>query len=89
MVTSAFADIGEVVSWLESIEQFVGRLYTSAAKAFAHDTQFSKFLARLAEGGTVWRWLGSIFITALSQIFKCRAWMDLSFTSELSSVTPS
>ena len=49
MVTSAFADIGDVVSWLESIEQFVGRLYTSAAKAFAHDKHFSSFLARLAE----------------------------------------
>jgi len=49
MVTSAFADIGDVVSWLESIEQFVGRLYTSAAKAFAHDKHFSSFLRRLAE----------------------------------------
>ena len=49
MVTSAIADIGDVVSWLESIEQFVGRLYTSAAKAFAHDNQFSSFLTSLAE----------------------------------------
>jgi len=49
MVTSAIADIGDVVSWLESIEQFVGRLYTSAAKSFAHDKHFSKFLAQLAE----------------------------------------
>jgi len=49
MVTSALADIGDVVSWLESVEQFVGRLYTSAAKAFAHDNQFSSFLRRLAE----------------------------------------
>ena len=49
MVTSAFADIGDVVSWLESIEQFVGRLYTSAAKAFAHDNHFSDFLVRLYE----------------------------------------
>jgi CheY-like chemotaxis protein len=49
MVTLAIADIGDVVSWLESIEQFVGRLYTSAAKAFAHDNQFSSFLTRLAE----------------------------------------
>ena len=49
MVTSAIADIGDVVSWLEYIEQFVGRLYTSAAKAFAHDNHFSEFLAQLAE----------------------------------------
>ncbi len=49
MVTSAIADIGDVVSWVESIEQFVGRLYTSAAKAFANDKPFSKFLAGLAE----------------------------------------
>lgn len=49
MVTSALADIGDVVNWLESIEQFVGRLYTSAAKAFAHDKHFSKFLERLAK----------------------------------------
>lgn len=49
MVASALADIGDVVSWLEYIEQFVGRLYTSAAKAFAHDKHFSKFLRRLAE----------------------------------------
>ena len=49
MVTSAIADIGDVVSWLESIEQFVGRLYTSAAKVFAHDEHFSKFLTQLAE----------------------------------------
>jgi len=49
MVTSALADIKDVVSWLESIEQFVGRLYTSAAKAFAHDKHFSKFLRLLAE----------------------------------------
>jgi len=49
MVTSAIADIGDVVSWIESIEQFVGRLYTSAAKTFANDKNFSKFLTRLAE----------------------------------------
>jgi CheY-like chemotaxis protein len=49
MVTSAIADIGDVVCWLESIEQFVNRLYTSAAKAFAHDNQFSSFLTSLAE----------------------------------------
>jgi len=49
MVTSAIADIGDVVSWLESIEQFVGRLYTSAAKVFANDKPFSKFLTGLAE----------------------------------------
>ena len=49
MVTSAIADIGDVVSWLESIEQFVGRLYTSAAKVFTNDKHFSKFLTRLAE----------------------------------------
>ena len=49
MVTSAIADIGDVVSWLEYIEQFVGKLYTSAAKAFAHDKHFSKFLTQLAE----------------------------------------
>lgn len=49
MVASALADIGDVVSWLESIEQLVGRLYTSAAKAFAHDNQFSQFLRQLAE----------------------------------------
>ena len=49
MVTSALADIGDVVSWLESIEQFVGRLYASAAKIFAHDNQFSSFLTSLAE----------------------------------------
>jgi len=49
MVASALADIGEVVDWIESIEQFVGRLYTSAAKAFADDKHFSKFLRRLAE----------------------------------------
>jgi len=49
MVTSAIADIGDVVSWLEYIEQFVSRLYTSAAKAFAHDKHFSSFLTRLAE----------------------------------------
>jgi CheY-like chemotaxis protein len=49
MVTSAIADIGDVVSWLESIEQFVGRLYTSAAKVFTNDNHFSSFLARLAE----------------------------------------
>ena len=49
MVTSALADIKDVVSWIESIEQFVGRLYASAAKAFADDKHFSKFLRLLAE----------------------------------------
>jgi len=49
MVASALAEIGDVVNWIESIEQFVGRLYTSAAKAFDHDKHFSKFLRRLAE----------------------------------------
>jgi CheY-like chemotaxis protein len=49
MVDSALADIGDVVNWLEYIEQFVGRLYTSAAKAFAYDNQFSSFLERLAK----------------------------------------
>jgi CheY-like chemotaxis protein len=49
MVTSALADIGDVVSWLKDIEQFVGRLYTSAANAFVDDNHFSKFLIRLAE----------------------------------------
>ena len=49
MVASALADIGDVVNWIESIEQFVGRLYTSAARAFANDRHFSKFLRRLAE----------------------------------------
>ena len=49
MVISAFADISNIVNWFESIEQFVGRLYASAAKAFANDNQFSNFLTRLSK----------------------------------------
>jgi CheY-like chemotaxis protein len=49
MVASAIVDIGDVVRWLENIEQLVGRLYTSAAKAFMHDNSFSSFLMQLAE----------------------------------------
>jgi len=49
MVSKALADIRDVVNWIESVEQLVGRLYTSAAKAFAHDKHFSVFLRRLAE----------------------------------------
>ena len=49
MVASALADINDVVSWLESIERLVGRLYTSAARAFVDDNQFSSFLNQLAK----------------------------------------
>jgi len=76
MVTSALADIGDVVSWLKDIEQFVGRLYTSAAKAFAHDNHFSKFLTRLAEDEQS----HAHFMSMVSEYLrekKCRFMLDI------------
>ena len=49
MVTSALADIRDVVNWLKHIEGRVGSLYTRAAAVCTDDVSFSKFLAELAE----------------------------------------
>lgn len=49
MTTSAIVEIGEVVSWLKSIEEWVERLYTRSAKAFVRDKEFSGFLNQLAD----------------------------------------
>ena len=76
MVTSALADIGDIVSWLKDIEQFVGRLYTSAAKAFVDDNHFSKFLIRLAEDEQS----HAQFMSTVSEYLrekKCRFMLDI------------
>lgn len=49
MTTSAIVEIGEVVSWLKSIEEWVQSVYTRAAKAFISDKEFYSFLNRLAD----------------------------------------
>lgn len=49
MVTSAIADMRDIVSWLKHIEELVGKLYAMAAETFADDGHFSRFLAQLSE----------------------------------------
>ncbi len=49
MVTSALADIRDVVDWLKHIEDRVSGLYAKAAGVCTDDISFSQFLAELAE----------------------------------------
>jgi CheY-like chemotaxis protein len=49
MATSALADVHDVISWLQQIEELVGSLYARAAKACCDDTAFSSFLSQLAK----------------------------------------
>ncbi|MBN2589803.1 MAG: response regulator [Sedimentisphaerales bacterium] len=49
MAVSAMLEIGEVVTWLKSIESRVGSIYTKAAEHFVSDKDFSNFLIRLSE----------------------------------------
>lgn len=49
MAISALLEIGEVVSWLKSIESRVGNIYSKAAESCINDKEFSSFLSNLAE----------------------------------------
>jgi len=49
MATSAILEIKEVVSWLKSIEQRVGNIYTKASQSFIKDKEFSDFLNQLSK----------------------------------------
>ncbi len=64
MAASAILEIEEVVSWLKSVEQRVGSVYTKAAEYFINkDEEFAGFLGKLGEDEK----LHAAFMTMISE----------------------